>query len=149
MPRPDQASSGRGRAGQPGAPGLSGQTSKGCLTAAVIKARNPTSARPANITNATSHPSLVPGLHLFFPTRRAVHRSCALDPWRCPGGSFWAGARQNQRSTLRRYSSIRRSDRALTRGLLVHLSQSVEGAAVLVRDGPFSGPSGLVSKVGS
>jgi len=34
-------------------------------------------------------------------------------------------------------------------GLLAHLSQIVEGAAVLVRDGPFSGLSGLVSKVGS
>jgi transcriptional antiterminator RfaH len=34
-------------------------------------------------------------------------------------------------------------------GLLAHLSQIVEGAAVLVRDGPFSGLSGLVSRVGS
>lgn len=34
-------------------------------------------------------------------------------------------------------------------GLLAHLSQIVEGAAVLVRDGPFSGLSGLVSKVGT
>lgn len=34
-------------------------------------------------------------------------------------------------------------------GLLAHLSQIVEGAAVWVRDGPFSGLSGLVSKVGS
>jgi transcriptional antiterminator RfaH len=34
-------------------------------------------------------------------------------------------------------------------GLLAHLSQIVEGSSVLVRDGPFSGLSGLVSKVGS
>jgi transcriptional antiterminator RfaH len=34
-------------------------------------------------------------------------------------------------------------------GLLAHLGQIVEGTAVLVRDGPFSGLSGLVSRVGS
>jgi transcriptional antiterminator RfaH len=34
-------------------------------------------------------------------------------------------------------------------GLLAHLSQIVEGEAVWVRGGPFSGLSGLVSKVGS
>ena len=34
-------------------------------------------------------------------------------------------------------------------GLLAHLSQVVEGVPVLVRDGPFSGLSGLVSRVGS
>jgi transcriptional antiterminator RfaH len=34
-------------------------------------------------------------------------------------------------------------------GLLAHLSQIVEGAAVSVRDGPFSGLIGLVSRVDS
>jgi transcriptional antiterminator RfaH len=34
-------------------------------------------------------------------------------------------------------------------GLLAHLNQIFEGATVLVRAGPFSGLSGLVSKVGS
>jgi len=34
-------------------------------------------------------------------------------------------------------------------GLSAHLSQIAEGVAVLVRDGPFCGLSGLVSKVGS
>jgi transcriptional antiterminator RfaH len=34
-------------------------------------------------------------------------------------------------------------------GLLAHLNQIVEGTAVLVRDGPFSGLSGLVSRVAS
>ncbi len=36
-----------------------------------------------------------------------------------------------------------------TGGRSAHLNQVVEGAAVLVRDGPFSGLSGLISRVAS